>query len=261
MMDLGHGLWWLSIVAEGAALASILARGLAQSYRWFTFYLTFGIVRDVTLNFCGDPSLSDAYALAWMASEPFSLALLFLATNEIVGKVPGHYRGFGNFGQKRLRYLLDLALAGALLSSVIEASGPQWDLSQPTLLRLAFAVHRITTSTLAVYLVLVAFFVSRVPVSFQRNLRIHSRLFACYLSFQTGVMLAAVIIGHATPAIGNLVTGGSAVLFLLWAVLLTRAGEALPERITLTAADVLMNEQRERDLQDTARRYSDRPLG
>lgn len=260
-MDLGHGLWWLSIVAEGAALASILVRGMAQPYRWFTFYLTFGVARDVTLNFCGDPSQSDAYALAWMTSEPFSLALLFLATHEMVGKVPGHYRGFGNFGRQRLRRLLDAALVIALLSSVIEASGPEWNWSQPMLLRLTFALHRITTSTLAVYLVLVAIFVSRLRVPFQRNLRIHSRLFACYLSLQTGVMLAAVAIGHGTPAIGNLVTGGSAVLFLLWAVLLTRAGEVLPQRITLTAADILINEQRERDLRETARRYSDRPLG
>ena len=149
----------------------------------------------------------------------------------------------------------------ALLSSVIEAAGPHWKWSIGMLLRFMIGLHRITTSILALYLVLVAVFVSRVRVPFRRNLLIHSRLFACYLGLQTGLMLYFVTIGHGTSGVNDLLTGGTSLLFLLWAILLSRKGEALPPPKLLTPEEIRANEERERELQDAARRYSDRPLG
>lgn len=259
-MDLQQGLWWLSIVTEFAALSSLLVRRIAALYRWFAAYLAFGLFRDLTLHFVGAPK-QKTYAIVWMITEPVSLLFLVLATAEIVGKVPGHYRGFGSFGKQKLRRLLDIAVAVALLSSVIEAAGPQWTWSISMLLRFVFGLHRVTTSILAVYLVLVAVFVSRVRVPFRRNLLIHSRLFACYLALQTGVMAFLVPIGHSTATIGDLMTGGSSLLFLLWTLMLTRQGEALPPGRSLTPGEIRTNEERERALQEAARRYSDRPLG
>jgi len=260
-MDLQHSLWWLSIGTECAALASLLLRRIVAPYRWFATYLGFGVARDIALHFAGDPNTKKTYTIAWMITEPILLTLLVLTTSEIVGKVPEHYRGFGSFGRQKLRRLLDIAIAVALVSTVAEAAGPQWKWSILTLLRFVFALHRITTSILAVYLVLVAVFVSRVRVPFRRNLLIHSRLFASYLALQTGFMVFLVAIGHGTPAIGDLFTGATSVLFLLWTVLLTREGEALPPRKLLTPEDIRANEERERALQEAARRYSDRPLG
>jgi hypothetical protein len=259
-MDLQQTLWWLSIGTECAALASLFLRRITLPYRWFAAYLAFGAARDIALHFAGAPNRT-AYAIAWMMTEPILLTLLVLTTSEIVGKVPGHYRAFGAFGRQKLRRLLDIAVAVALLSSVIESIGPQWTWSLGTWLRFVFALHRITTSILALYLVLVAIFVSRVRVPFRRNLLIHSRLFACYLALQTGVMMFLVAIGHSTVKIGGIVTGGSSLLFLLWTVLLTRKGEALRSGRLLTPEEIQANEERERELQEVARRYSDRPLG
>lgn len=259
-MDLQQTLWWVSIVAECGVLASLLWRQIATLYRWFVCYLAYGIARDVLLHFAGAPKRR-SYAIAWMITDAILLVLLIMATLEIVGKVPGHYRRFGNFGKQKLRRLLDTAIVLALLSSVIEATGPQWKWSLETLLRFEFGLHRITTSILALYLILVAIFVSRVRVPFRRNLLIHSRLFACYLSLQTVVGLYFVMIGHGTVTVNNLLLAGTGLLFLLWAALLDRAGEALPARKILTPEDIRLNEERERALQEAARRYSDRPLG
>src|SRR5438876_10411835 len=107
-MDLQNGLWWLSIATECAALASLLLRGTAPSYPRFVMYLAFGVARGIALHFAGDPNRSRAYAIAWMITEPVLLAFLVLTTTEIVGKIPDYYRGFGNFGRKKLRRLLDL---------------------------------------------------------------------------------------------------------------------------------------------------------
>jgi hypothetical protein len=260
-MDLQQGLWWLSIGTESAALASLLLRRIAASYRWFATYLAFGVARDIALHFAGDPNRSRNYATAWMITEPILLTLLVLTTREIVGKVPGHYRGFGSFGRQKLRRLLDIAVAVALVSSVVEAAGPQWKWSIAILLRFVFGLHRITTSILAVYLVLVAIFVSRVRVPFRRNLLIHSRLFAGYLTLQTGLMVFLGAIGHSTVRMGDVLTGGSSLLFVLWTVLLTREGETPPPRKVLTPLEIRANEDRERELQEAAMRYSDRPRG
>jgi len=260
-MDLQQSLWWLSIGTECAALASLVLRRIVPPYRWFASYLAFGAALGVGLHFAGDPNTKRTYATAWMVTEPILLLLLVLTTAEIVGKVPEHYRGFGSFGRQKLRRLLDIAVAVALLSSVIEAAGPQWKLSWLAWLRFAIVLHRITTSTMAVYLILVAVFVSRVHVPFRRNLLIHSRLFAGYLTLQTPIMLVAAVITHGTVVLNNFLTGGSAILFLGWTILLTREGEALPPRRLLTPEDIRANEERERALQEAARRYSDRPLG
>lgn len=262
-MDLEQSLWWLSILTECAALSMLLARGIARSYRWFAFYLAFGVIRGIGLHFAGNPNRSSAYAISWMVSEPILLALLVLTTSELVAKIPGHYRGFGAFGRQRLRRLLDIAVATALVSSAIEAAGPQWSWSVRMLLVFMIGLHRITTSILAVYLFLVAIFVSRVRVPFQKNLPIHSRLLACYLWLQTGIMLwQNLIAGGKGSTWSNLVlTGGSAAIFCLWALLLTLQGEQMPERKILSAEDIRANEERERALREAARRYSDRPLG
>ena len=260
-MDLQHGLWWLSIATEGAAFTSLVLRRITGRYRWFAAYLAFGVVRGISLHFAGNPNHSGRYAISWMITEPILLALLVLTTLEIVGKVPEHYQRFGSFGRRKLRHLLHIALALALISSVIESVNPQWSFSIRTLLLFLFTLHRITTSTLALYLILVAIFVSRVRVPFRRNLLIHSRLFACYLTIQTCIMLVAVAIGHGTPIVDNILTGSSSLLFVMWTVLLSRPGEALPARKTLSDAEIDANLMRERDLKKTAGRYSDRPLG
>jgi hypothetical protein len=260
-MDIQHVFWWLSIGCECAILACLILRKLAHSYVAFTSYLAFGAGRGIALNFAGSPSSSKTYAVSWMITEPVLLALLIWSTIEIVGKIPVHYAGFGSFGQQKLRRLLDVALVIALLSSVIEAIGPHWQASVQSLLRFLFGLHRITTSALAIYLLLVAVFVSRVRVPFRRNLLIHSRLFAAYLALQTTVTVFLVGIGHGTHLIDEIFTGGSAILFLLWAILLTRRGEALPPRRAVSKAEIVRNEERERALQQTVKRFSDRPLG
>jgi hypothetical protein len=259
-MDLEQSLWWVSIGTECTALASLLLRRVGGRYRWFTSYLACLATIGVALHLAGAPNRT-SYAVAWMITEPILLTLLVLSTAEIVGKIPEHYRGFGAFGRQKLRRLLDVAVVLALLSSVIEAAGPQWKWSLPLLLRFTIALHRMTTSILALYLVLVAVFVSRVRVPFRRNLLVHSRLFACYLSLQTGVMLYFVAIGHGTKSVNDFLTGATSVLFLLWTVLLSRKGEALPPLKILTPEDIRANEERERALQEAAKRYSDRPLG
>src|ERR1051325_10501064 len=122
-MDLHQALWWLSIASECAALASILLRRIARPYVWFALYLAFGAVRGIGLHFAGNFSGNRSYAIAWIITDPILLVLLVLATLEVVGKVPSHYRGFGSFGKQKLRRLLEIAIAAALLSSsVVEAT-------------------------------------------------------------------------------------------------------------------------------------------
>ena len=256
-MDLQRDLWWCSIIAEAGAFAALALRGIAWSYPWFAAYLGINTLLGVGLQVAAAPN-TRAYAIAWMATIPILLGTLVAATLEIVRKIPYHYRGFGSFGRRRLRLLLEAAVAISLISSALEASGPRW-----TLLAFVIALHRITTTMLAVYLVLVASFISRAPARFPRNLVIHSRLLAGYLLLQSADMLWNNLIagGHGSDLSNMALTAGSTALFVLWALLLTPEGELAPAKDKLTTEDIAANEERERTLQKAARRYSDRPLG
>lgn len=260
-MDLQHSLWWLSIAAECAALLSLLLRGTARSYPWFTAYLAFGVSRDVGLHFAGDPYRSRTYALSWMITAPVVLFLLVMTAAEIIGKVPSHYQRFGGFGRQRLRRLLDAAIAVAVLSSSIEA-GAHWTFSTRDWLTFVFTLNRITTTMLALYLIFAAVFVSRMRVPFCRNLLVHSRLIAVYLGLHTAIMFWQNMIagGVGTRASNLLLEGGSAALFLLWAALITPAGETMPSRRTLDEDAIRENRDREQSLRDAGQRYSGDPL-
>ncbi|HZP64048.1 MAG TPA: hypothetical protein VFB28_11580, partial [Terriglobales bacterium] len=223
-MDLQRDLWWCSIIAEAGAFAVLALRRLASSYAWFSAYLAFNALLGVGLQVAAAPN-TRSYAIAWMATIPILLATLVAATLEIVRKIPRHYRGFGSFGRRRLRLLLQAAVAISLISSAIEAGGPKW-----TLLAFVIALHRITTTMLAIYLVLVAVFISRAPARFPHNLVIHSRLLAAYLLLESADMLWDNLIGggHGSDISNMVLTGGSTALFVLWAVLMTPQGELIP---------------------------------
>ncbi len=262
-MNVEQIFWYLSITAEAVACGAFVLRGVAFKYPFFACFLGIDALSGVALRTLSRSVETHTYALAWMIAEPVLLALLALATGEIVGKIPDHYHGFGSFGRQKLRRLLHFALAVVLVSSVLEAAGPHWTWSTGSWLPFFIALDRITTSTLAVYLILVAVFVSRIRVPFRRNLIVHSRLFASYLALQTAVTLWINIAagGRATDLSNLVFLGGSTVLFLLWSALLTRAGETLPPGKTMTQVDIIKNEQREKALRQAAQRYSNGPLG
>ncbi len=262
-MNVEQIFWYVSITAEAVACGAFVFRGVALNYPFFTCYLAITACSGVALRMLSRSVGTHTYARDWMIAEPILLAFLAMATEEIVGKIPEHYRGFGSFGRRKLRRLLQFALAVALISSVLEAAGPHWTWSSLSWLPFVIALHRIITSTLAVYLILVAVFVSNLPVPFRRNLVVHSRLLASYLALQTAVMLWINIAagGRGTDFSNLTLLGGSTVLFLLWAALLTRVGETLPAAKTMTQVDIVRNQQREKALREAAQRYSDGRLG
>ena len=240
--------WRISIATECALLFTFAWRGLARRYPRFCLYLGFGLLRSAILSLMGDVG-HRPYAIAWTLTGPIPLLLLTAAAAEIVQKVPEHYRSFGDFGRLQLRRILQTAIALALLSSVCEAAVSEPRLSLWSAQLFVIALTRITTCAIALYLIFLAVFVSRVPVTFRRNLIIHSRLFACYVSLQMATTLWALIAGGHGSAIGNIVlTLGSSALFIAWVLLLQPAGETLSAPRTMTAEEIADNEERRRKL-------------
>ena len=243
--------WLCLIIARLLAFARVLSRG--RAYRWFAAYLAADAARDAALFFLRGRSsvpANPAYAWVWILGEPVLLALLVYSTFELVAKIPPHYRGFGNYGRAKLRMLLQLAIAAALLSSIIEARAYPWHLSIHTWLPLVITAKRLLTSALAAYLLFIAAWLSRVPVPMQPNLLRHASLFAAYLSLEAGVTLWNMLFEHGRGAAGsNLVlTIGTCLLFLLWSALLTKKGEQSPERKVLSPEETAAIQQREEQL-------------
>jgi hypothetical protein len=256
--------WLCLIIARLLAFARVLSRG--RAYCWFASYLLADVIRDATLFFLRGRStvpVNPAYAWVWILGEPVLLALLVCSAFELVAKIPPHYRGFGNYGRAKLRMLLQLAIAAALLSSIVEAHAHPWSLSVQTWLPLTITTKRLLTSALAAYLLFIAAWLSRVPVPMQPNLLRHASLFAAYLSLEAGVTLWNMLFEHGRGAAGsNLVlTIGTCSLFLLWSALLTKEGEQSPERKVLSPEETSEIHQREEQLNaalEQARRRLDR---
>lgn len=246
--------WRVSIAAECVLLVTFAWRGLTRNYPRFCVYLAFGLLRSAILSIMGDAA-HRPYAIAWTITGPIPVVLLIAAAAEIVHKIPEHYRSFGDFGRLQLRRILHAAIAVALLSTVCEALVSQPHLSLWSAQLTVIALTRITTSAIALYLIFLAVFVSRVPVTFRRNLVVHSRLFAAYVSLQIAAMLWALIAGGYGSELNNIViTLGSSALFIAWALLLQPSGESLAPPRTLTPEEITENEQRRRKLGQIARR-------
>jgi hypothetical protein len=248
MHNLQQICWRISIATECALLFTFAWRGLARRYPLFCLYLGVGLLRSAILSFMGDTAYR-SYAIAWTVTGPIPLVLLTAAAVEIVQKVPEHYRSFGDFGRLQLRRILQAAIALALLSTVCEAAFSEPRLSLWSAQLFVIALTRITTCAIAVYLIFLAVFVSRVPVTFRRNLVIHSRLFASYVSLQMITTLWAVIAGGYGSEMNNVVlTLGSSALFVAWALLLQPSGETLSAPRAMTAEEIADNEERRRKL-------------
>jgi hypothetical protein len=250
--------WYALLAAQSLALWRLCSLG--RRYLWIAVYIAFDLARWIAV-FGMRASWTQssgwrAYALVWIVTEPVGLGLMIAATFEIIGRVPDHYFGFGAFGRRHLRRLLQAAIAIALVTSVIEAGAHDWPHSLATLLPAMTGLKRITASTISLFLLFLIGFVVRNPVPVARNLRAHVSLFGTYVLLIAGTMLWINTQhgGRGTAASDLILTLGSAALFAGWFVLLDKNHERMPERRVMSDEEAEALELRQRELLAIARR-------
>ena len=232
--------WWLTILGQATLLVRLWVIGLHRIYRCFAAYLLFAVVRDLFLlglpwalrlleGRPNRPFANNAYAYFWLATEPMAWVFYVLVVLELYSLILQNYKGIASLG----RWVLLAGLATAVIISVMTLSA---DLSgapdRSPLLRHMLVIDRGVVSSLVIFLLFISFFLAWYPVPLNRNVVVHSIVYAGYfLSMALVVLLRNVVGSGVTQTVNILASCVTVVCLLVWIRFLTLAGETVKVRM------------------------------
>lgn len=238
--ELEQYVWWLAIFGHVVLAVRIWRSGLRRTYRFFFGYLIFRVARFVVLEAIPDlfrfldkrpevPFGTNAYAWAWLLSQPVVWFFYVLIVLELYSLVLQNYKGIASLS----RWVL---LAGLLVSILISSLTLPTDFSntgeQFPVLRYAFAVNRGVVSSLVIFLLFITGFLVWYPVPLSRNVVVHCVVYAIYfLSISLVVLLRNITGSEVTQTANIILSSVTAACLTVWIALLSRQGEAVKVRI------------------------------
>lgn len=221
-------LWLVNVAANVAVVVHFLSAGLNRVYGAFFGYIAFRVVRAWILRFF-DPS-GGAYAWTWLLTEPVVWILFGWTVFELSGISLRDYRGLASIGRKGLLVALGLSVVFSVATLFVDVSQSSGDF--PVLLAFNLA-RRAISSTLCLFLLLLAGFLLWFPVPVSRNLLLHTVLLAFYSLSGTALLFVRNLLGPSViPQVSTALVAASTVCSCAW-LGLTRAGESRPGLVRL----------------------------
>jgi hypothetical protein len=236
-------IWWLPILGYLLLALKMWRTGLARTYRFFTAYLVFHVLRASllvalsSLHASNAPFATKAYSWTWVLTQPILWFLYILVVLELYGLVLQNYKGLASLGRWVLMGGLFLALliSGLTLPADLSNAGERFPI-----LRYFSAIGRGVDSSLVVFLLLITAFLAWYPVPLNRNILVHCGIYAVYFMSESMAQLIRNLTGSdATPAM-NVVLSAVAVLCVsVWLIFLNPQGETkkVSVRIRWSSAD------------------------
>jgi hypothetical protein len=227
-------IWWLAIAGYAVLYVRLRREGLHRTYRFFAGYLVFRFVRALGLtaiqNFAPGRFDSDAYAWAWVATEPVLWVLYILIVLELYGLVLQKYPGIASLG--RWAIFAGLAIALAIASLTLSADLNSGTGDRFPVLQYALVIGRGVASSLVLFLLFINVFLTLYPVPLSRNVVVHSIVYAIYFLTMTMVLLVRNLLGHSITELVNVIASCVSVLCLgVWTIWLNRSGERQTVRL------------------------------
>lgn len=232
--------WWLTIAGHLLLFVRLRLAGLQRSYRYFSGYLLFRVLRAVLLIAVpwgvrqferkpNTPFATNAYGWVWLLTEPVLWVFWVLVVLELYSLVLQNYKGIASLG----RWVL---LAGLAVAVVISFLTLQADLSNPgeqyPILRLFFVIGRGVASSLVIFLLVISCFLAWCPVPLSRNVVLHSIVYAGYFLSMTLALLMRNLGGNSVTVAMSIVTScANLVCLVVWICLLNRDGENAKVRL------------------------------
>jgi hypothetical protein len=233
-------IWWLTSAGHLFLYLKLRWMGLHRTYRFFSGYLLFTVLRDLLLTGLpwaaswmrgrpNHPFSTNVYAYAWFATDPVVWVLYVLVVLELYSLILQNYKGIASLG----RWVL---LAGLATGVALSALTLSMDLSNPgekfPILRLFFVVDRGVASSLVVFLLFLACFLAWYPVPLSRNVVVHCIVYAGYfLSISLGILLRNLTGSAVTQTVNFVLSGVTLASLLVWIGFLSRAGESVKVRV------------------------------
>jgi hypothetical protein len=242
--------WWASIVAESVLLGTLVRFHLHRKYRWFTAYIVSDIVCSLAMMWLTPDTHSNAYAYAWLGTQPILLALQVAVSVELYRVIASHYR---NFDDMRPRLFWSCLLSAAVVSGLtlfIDLRHIVW--TNP-LLNSMFLAKRSVTFALGGFVIATSIFVRVFQIPIRANVTAHRRVATVYFLANAGYYFAmgvGLVKIHAAGIALMVITGAC---FTAWAVLLKPEGEDVDEPPEPTATEIAAHLERGDELLERVR--------
>jgi hypothetical protein len=221
--DLAKILQVISLLAAVVLVTRLLTTGLWRRYPIFFWYFVFRIPNSVWPVYIKNPS--HEYEHIYIATEPFTWIFHVLVVAELYRLVLQRYRGIYSL----LRWAMYGSLAVAIPISVVTLLAkikPAASLDS-RLLGVFFATQRGIDFALAIFLILILFFLSQFPVRLNRNILLHATLYTVFFLGNALTMFLRIfaVAGHALATVNAFIEALSAVCIFAWVFLLSPKGE------------------------------------
>jgi hypothetical protein len=232
--------WWLTIAGHLLLFLRLRVTGLHRSYRYFSAYLLFRVLRAILLiavpwgvkALQGRPNVpfaTNAYRYIWAVTEPVLWVFWVLVVLELYSLVLQNFKGIASLGRWVLLTGLAIAVAISFLTLQADLSNPGE--KYPTL-RLFFAMDRGVASSLVIFLLVISCFLAWYPVPLSRNVVVHCIVYAGYFLSMTLTLLLRNLVGNSvTAAVSIVVSCVTLVCLVVWIGLLNREGESARVRL------------------------------
>jgi hypothetical protein len=214
-------LWISSIVLSVVLIFRMVRNSLHRLYLWFFLYLCAGVVQSL-VHLPLDPN-SNAYAWAWMLSQPVIWLLYILVVLELYSLVLRKHPGIATLGRWALMGALGVAIVISLVSLLPDLSNQAE--RYPVLLYF-MVIERGLISSLVVFLLLIIAFFLWYPIPLSRNVTLHVGVYAVYFLSSTMALFVRNVTGHElTPAVSTAMIAVANICLLVWILFLNRQGE------------------------------------
>ena len=214
----------ISLVGTALLIGRLLITGLWKHYPLFFCYFVFRIPNTLWPLFL--PNKTKLYEHVWMLTEPLAWIFHILVVFELCRLVLEGHRGILTLGRWAMYGAVVIAIGISILS-LLPHLKPQMSV-ETRLLRYEFATARGVDFALAIFLLLLMFFLSRFPLRLSRNVLVHATLYTLFFFGEAFTMFLRELFGSpANHTLDVFLMAFSAACIFAWIFLLNPAGEAV----------------------------------
>jgi hypothetical protein len=212
----------ISLLGAALLIGRLLITGMWRHYPLFFCYFIFRIPNTLWPLFL--PNQTKLYQHVWMLTEPLAWIFHILVVFELCRLVLEGHRGIFTLGRWAMYLAVVIAIAISVLS-LLPHLKPRMT-ADTKRMGYEFATERGIDFALAVFLLLLLFFLSRYPVKLKRNVVVHATLYTLFFFGEAFTVFLRVLFGSVANNSMNLfLTAFSCACIFAWVFLLNPAGE------------------------------------
>jgi hypothetical protein len=213
---------WVSLLGAGLTALKLFRSGLYRRYRFFFAYLVSLIPYDICLLVLDVNS--GLYQEFWTVTEPLFWFLYVLVVFELCGLILEKHKGVYTLGRWAMYLALAVSVTISLLS-LLPRIKPEM-LQRTRIMGYVYATERGVDFSLAIFILLILFFLSRYPVPLSRNVAVHAVVCSIFfLSDTLGLVVHSIFGLHHKNEVDVFLMGKSSACLVAWLVLLNTKGE------------------------------------